>query len=407
MSAAESSPSTPSGVPFLNVLDPEFDFNSPEVIAAQAQSWYAESPMGLLVLRYAEAQELLRDPRLTHNGKRFMEESCGVFEGPVYDWFVPMIVNQDGEDHLRLRRLVHKAFTVRMINRLRPSIRAEAGRLADRIASAGECEFVEDFSFPLPLAVLCWLLGVPAEDYHMLRVWTADAFLVFSMALGGDIPARVEDAVTGLSGYADYLIGQKEAEPADDLISALVAARQASRVSTDELRNLVVTLLAGADNTRLQFGNTMIAFAEHPEQWAALASHPELAGQATDEALRWCTTASSIYRFAIEDFIYRDLPIAKDTFVMTGVPIVQRDPRVFRDGHSFDITTRRQELPLQFGGGLHYCLGAALAHAELSEALPVLTSKLKAPPRIVGPITWRLPLPIGIYGPDRLPLSFR
>lgn len=404
MSAAGSSLSTPSGAPFLNVLDPEFGFHSPEVIAAQAQSWYAEIPMGLLVLRYTEAQELLRDQRLIHNGKRFMEESCGVFEGPVYDWFVPMIVNQDGEDHLRLRRLVHKAFTVRMIDNLRPFIRAEAEQLADRIASAGECEFVEDFGNPLPLAVMCQLLGVPTEDYDMFRVWTSDVGLVFSMALGGDIPARVEAAVTGLSGYVDYLIRQKEAEPADDLISALVAARQASKVSADELRNLVVTLVFGAhDNTRHQFGNAMVAFAGHPEQWAALAAHPELAGQATDEAMRWCPSASSIFRFAAEDFVYRDLPIARDTYLMMGVSIAQRDPRVFRDGHSFDITIRRQELPLQFGGGPHYCLGAALAHAELSEALPILASKLKAP-RIAGPVTWRLP--IGIYGPNQLPLSF-
>jgi cytochrome P450 len=386
------------------VLDPEFDFNSPDVIAAQAQSWYAESPMGLLVLRYGEAQELLRDRRLTHNGKRFMEESCGVFSGPVYDWFVPMIVNQDGEDHLRLRRLVHKAFTARMIGSLRPFIRAKAEQLADQIASAGECEFVEDFGNPLPLAVMCQLLGVPAEDYDMFRVWTSDVGLVFSMALGGDIPARVEAAVTGLCGYADYLIRQKEAAPADDLISALVAARRASKVSAEELRNLIVTLVFGAhDNTRHQFGNAMVAFAAHPGQWETLASHPDLAEQATDEAMRWGPSASSVFRFAAEDFVFHDLPIARDTFVMMGVPIAQRDPRVFHNGQSFDITIRRQEFPLQFGGGPHYCLGAALAHAELSEALPVLASKLK-PPRIAGPVTWRLP--IGIYGPDQLPLSF-
>ncbi len=209
MPAAGSSLSVPSGAPFLNLLDPEFDFNSPEVTAAQARSWYAETPMGLLVLRYAEAQELLRDRRLNHNGKRYMEETCGVFEGPVYDWYVPMVVNQDGEDHLRLRRLVNKAFTPRMIDNLRPFIRAKAGQLTDQLASAGECEFVEDFGNPLPLAVMCHLLGVPAEDYDMFRVWTSDVGLVFSMALGGDIPARVEAAVTGLSGYADSLIRQK------------------------------------------------------------------------------------------------------------------------------------------------------------------------------------------------------
>src|SRR5437660_1511808 len=118
MPAAGSSLSA-SGVPFLNVLDPGFDFNSSEVAAAQAQSWYAETPMGLLVLRYAEAQELLRDRRLNRNGKRYMEETCGVRQGPAYDWYVPMIVNAEGEDHLRLRRLMNKAFTPRMIENLR------------------------------------------------------------------------------------------------------------------------------------------------------------------------------------------------------------------------------------------------------------------------------------------------
>jgi cytochrome P450 len=404
MTTAGSSLSAPSGAPFLNLLDPEFDFNSPEVIVAQAQSWYAESPMGLLVLRYAEAQELVRDRRLDHNGKRFMEETCQVFGGPVYDWFVPMIVNQDGEEHMRLRRLVLKAFTVRMIDNLRPFIRAKAEQLADQIASAGECEFVEDFGNPLPLAVMCQLLGVPAEDYDMFRVWTTDVGLVFSMALGGDIPGRVESAVTGLSGYADQLIRQKEAEPADDLISALVGARQASKVSAEELRNLVVTLVFAAhDTTRHQLGNAMVAFAAHPDQWAMLASCPELAEQAADEAIRWCPSAVSLFRFAAEDFVYNDLPIARDTFLMVGVPIAQRDPRVFRDGQRFDITIRRQEPPLQFGGGPHHCIGAALARAEVSEALPVLASRL-GPPRLAGPVTWRLP--VGIYGPNELPLSF-
>jgi cytochrome P450 len=360
--------------------------------------------MGLLVLRYAEAQELLRDRRLNHNGKRYMEEACGVFSGPVYDWYVPMIVNQDGEDHLRLRRLMNKAFTPRMIDNLRPFIRTKAEQLTDQLAPAGECEFVEDFGNPLPLAVMCHLLGVPTEDYDMFRVWTSDVGLVFSMALGGDIPARVETAVVGLSGYADSLIRQKEAAPADDLISALVAARRDSKVSVEELRNLVVTLVFAAhDNTRHQFGNAMVAFAGHPAQWAVLARHPELGTQAAEEAIRWCPSATTLFRYAAEDFVYHDLPIARDTFVMMCVPIAQRDPRVFRDGHSFDITVRRQESPLQFGGGPHHCLGAALARAELGEALPVLASRLK-PPRIAGPVTWRPP--IGIYGPDQLPLSF-
>lgn len=265
MSAVNSLSASPE-IPFFNIFDPEFSLNSAEMTSAQAGSWYAASPVGLLVLRYAEAQELLRDRRLDHNGKRYMEQTCGVFSGPAYDW-------------------------------------------------------------------------LPPEDYATFRVWGTDIGLVFSVALGGDIPARVENAVTGLSGSADSLIERKEAAPADDLISALVAARHAAKVTDEELRDLVVTMVfATYGTTRQQLGNAMAAFAAHPAQWTMLASHPELGEQAADEAIRWCPTANSVYRYAAVDFVYRDLPIARYTYLMMCVPTAQRDPRVFRDGQRFDIT---------------------------------------------------------------------
>jgi cytochrome P450 len=401
--AADALPVT-HDVPFLDVVDPAFDFNSPEMADAQRRSWYAKSPVGILVLRYTEAQELLRDQRLNHNGKGYLEMN-GIFEGPIYDWFVPMIVNHDGDDHRRLRSLVNKAFTPRMINNLRPFIRAEAERLAEHLRSVEVCEFVEDFGNPLPLAVMCELLGVPAEDYDTFHLWTTDIGLVFSLVHGGDIAARVETAVTGLYGYVDCLMNDKKTTRGDDLISALLAAQQAEgRVSRDELRNLIVTLVFGAhDNTRHQLANAMVAFAEHREQWTLVAKRPELAPQAVEEVMRWCPSASSVFRFAAEDFDYRGLHIAAGTFLMMCVSTAQRDPRVFHGADSFDITMTRKAAPLQFGGGAHHCLGAALARAELSEALQVLATRL-GPPSIAGPVTWRPPT--GIYGPNELPLRF-
>jgi len=147
----------------------------------------------------------------------------------------------------------------------------------------------------------------------------------------------------------------------------------------------------------------MAAFAAHPAQWTMLASHPEFADQAAYEAIRWRPAATSVGRYAAEDFVYHDLPIARNTYLMMCVPTAQRDPRVFTDGQRFDITIRRSEPLLQFGGGPHYCLGAALAQTELSEALPILASKLKTP-RVTGPVTWRHP--VGVYGPNELPLGF-
>jgi cytochrome P450 len=404
MSATADARPTSHDVPFLDIVDPAFDFNSPEVALAQARSWYAESPAGLVVLRYAEALELLRDPRLNHNGKGYLEMN-GVWEGPLYDWFVPMIVNHDGPDHRRLRGLVNKTFTPRMIDNLRPFIRAKAELLTESLASAEACEFVADFGAALPLAVMCELLGVPAADYDTFRDWTADIGLVFSLAHGGDIAARVETAVVGLYGYVDSLLHDKMAAPADDLISALLSVQQAEdRVSGEELRNLIVTLVFAAhDTTRHQLANAMVAFSGHPQQWTLLAQRPDLTAQAVEEVMRWFPSSTALYRFAAEDFEFRGLHIAAGTFLMICVQAAQRDPRAFHNGGSFDITATRRGSPLQFGGGPHHCLGAALARAELGEALPVLAGRL-GPPAVAGPVTWRPP--IGIYGPNELPLRF-
>lgn len=404
MQTPASSESTTTDVPFLNVVDPEFDFGSPEVMSAQARSWYADSPIGLLVLRHAEAQELLRDRRLDHNGRGYMEQS-GVFEGPIYDWFVPMIVNNDGEDHRRLRGLVSKAFTPRMINELQPFIRATAVRMAEELASVDVSDFVDKFADILPLEVMCELLGVPAEDYDTFRGWTNDIGLVFSMVHGGDIVARVEKAVVGLNDYARTLIEEKAKSPGTDLISKLVTAqRSEGQVSEDELRNLIVTLVFAAhDTTCHQLSNAMVIFADHPEQWDLLAQRPELAAPAVEEIMRWCPSTPIIYRCAAEDFEYQGLHVEKGTFLTMCVHTAQRDPRVFENGDKFDITNVSTVPPLLFGAGPHFCLGAALARTEMCEALPALAERL-GPPSIAGPVSWRPPT--GIHGPSKLPLRF-
>lgn len=396
------SPST--DVPFLDVTDPDFIFDAPQVSAAQARSWYADSPIGLLVLRYAEAAELLRDRRLDHNGKGFMARN-GIADGPIYDWYVPMIVNQEGSEHRRLRGLVHKAFTPQMIEGLRPFVRATVELLTERLASKGAGEFVEEFANRLPLAVMCELLGVPSEDYDTFSKWSTDVGLVFSLAHGGDIPARVESAVVGLCGYVDTLIERKKARPTRDLVSALVAAEQTdSQISHEELRNLIVTLVFAAhDSTRHQLANAMVTFAEHPDQWRLLGGHPELATQAVEEVMRWCPSAPTTIRSALEDFEYRELAITRGTFFTVCMSVAQRDPRAFPGGESFDITAARSSPLLQFGAGPHYCLGAALARLEVVEALPALARRL-GPPSIDGPVTWRPP--VGIHGPNELPLRF-
>ncbi|WP_043633199.1 cytochrome P450 [Nonomuraea candida] len=392
-------------VPFLDVLDPAFDFEAPEVYAAQAESWYADSPFGLLVLRYEEAGDLLRDRRMIHDGRRYME-THGITGGPVYDWFVPMIVNHDGDVHRRLRGLMNKAFTARRVDRLRPFVRERAERLTDPLDDGGTHDFVAEFGIRLPLAVMCRLLGVRPEDYDHFGTWTADLGLVFSLSGGDDVVARLENAVNGLNDYADHLIDDKLARPGDDLSSDLVAAYRAGdgQVSRDELRNLLVTLVFAAhDTTRHQLANAMIAFAGHPGQWTLLGRQPELASQAVEEVMRWQPSSGSVYRFAGEDFDYKGLAIEKGAYLTMCVKAAQRDPRAYKNADRFDITVAREAPPLQFGAGPHHCLGAALARVEVGEALSVLATRL-GPPSVAGAVP--RPGPLGIQGPETLPLRF-
>lgn len=402
--ATESAPVTPS-VPYLDVVDPAFRFENPEVTDAQERHWYANTPLGRLVLRHAEANDIVRDPRMTHDGPGFMKQN-GVTEGPVYDWFVGALVNQDGDRHRRLKSLVNKAFTPRMVNGLRPVIRETADRLAGELgAGGGPCDFYADFADRLPLAVMTELLGVPAKDFPTFGTWSSDIGLVFSLAAGGDIPARVEAAVTGLYDYVDALMAEKAANPADDLISALVAVRTADGdVTPDELRNLVVTMVFAAhDTTRLQLANAMVTFAEHPDQWRLLGERPQLAPQAVEEVMRWRPSSNAVFRHVTEDLEFRGERFARDTMFLIGVQAVQRDPLAHPGGGVFDISVPRTTPVLQFGGGPHYCLGAPLARMELAEALPALATKLAAP-SLAGEVTWRPA--VGITGPNELPLRF-
>ncbi|CAM02583.1 hypothetical protein A8924_3702 [Saccharopolyspora erythraea NRRL 2338] len=394
-----------SQAPFLDVTDPGFTFEAPEVARARERHWYARTPVGPIVLRHAEVQELIRDPRLAQDGARYLAMH-GITSGPVHDWFVPLILHRNGVDHLRLRRVVQKSFTPRVVNNLRPFMRATAERLAERIAAEGACDFVEMFADPYPVAVMCELLGVPPQDYELFHRCSTDIGLVFSLSQGDGVRERVERGVVELYAYVDSLIARRRAAPTGDLVSRMISAHEDdARLSSEELRNLVVALVfAGHDTTRHQLGRAMVALCAHSEQWTALREEPQRAGAIVEELLRLFPTAPVIFRFATEDLEYQDTAIPAGTFVMLCVQSAHRDVRAFGpDVESLDPAAERGAAQMVFGGGPHFCLGAATARAELAEALPVLARRLGAPAP-AGPVAWRHP--IGIYGPESLPLRF-
>jgi cytochrome P450 len=277
----------------------------------------------------------------------------------------------------------------------RPTMCAVAHKLLDTCAAAGACEFMAAFADPYPARVIATLLGIPQERFPQFEGWATDLGLLFGYTVARDL-ARIEAALEGLAACVDDLLAARRAAPGPDLLSALIAAEEAGdRLSDAELRALVTGLVfAGQDTTRNQLGCALTLFLEHPAQWARLAADPTLAALAVEEVMRVRPTVPSIWRVAADDFAFQGLRIPAGTFLSLFVATANTDPRVFGEG-GFDIA-RERPAQLTFGGGVHACLGAALARTELEEALPLLAARLRDL-EAAGDVCWRPAM--GIRGP--------
>jgi cytochrome P450 len=277
--------------------------------------------------------------------------------------------------------------------------------LVDAVSPNGRCELVVDVCEPYPIPIICELLGAPKQDWKRFSDWATDIFRIFNSDLANDLPA-IEQASEELDEYVRRLIAERRQAPAADLLSALIAIEEeGDRLSTDELVMLAVAvLMAGTDTTRNQLACSVALFAEHPEQWALLARQPELAPRAVEESMRYLGAVRGTIRFASEDIEYRGVLFPQGTLVSVALAAANRDPGIFQSPDVFDITQERGTQQMTFGSGIHHCLGAALARAELQEALPLLARRM---PDLAldGPVEWK-PSTFGIWGPARLPLRF-
>ena len=203
------------------------------------------------------------------------------------------------------------------------------------------------------------------------------------------------------------LIAERRADPRDDLLSDLIAVEEeGDRLSTDEMAMLAqAVLMAGTDTTRNQLACSVALFAEHPEQWALLAEHPELAARAVEESMRYLGAVRGTARVASEDIVYRGVLFPRGTFVATSLAGANHDPEAFDEPDVFDITNERGTAQMTFGAGIHHCMGAALARAELQEALPLLAGRLRDLASD-GDVEWK-PSSFGIWGPARPPAALR
>jgi cytochrome P450 len=393
-------------LPLLDVTrTDERDVRLAEFERVRAEHWLARGPFGYVLTRYDDIVSVLRDRRF-HSAVNLISEMQGVTDP---EWLArrrTSILSAEGDEHTRLRRLVGKAFSPRAADRLRPFMRDVIGGLVDAVAPGGRADVAVDICEPYPIPIICELLGAPKEDWKEFSHWATDVLRIFNGNLQEDLPI-ISAAQDELDEYTRALIADRRDKPGDDLLTDLIAAEeQGDRLTTEELVRMVeAVIVGGTDTTRNQLGCAVALFAEHPEQWALLAAEPELAGRAVEETMRYFGAVRGTGRFASEDIEYKGVLFPAGTFIATSMATANRDATVFDDPDVFDITREPPGQPhLTFGSGIHYCLGAALARAELQEALPVLARRL--PDLTVdGPITWK-PNAVGIFGPEHLPVTF-
>jgi cytochrome P450 len=371
---------------------------------ARSRHWLARTPMGYSISRREDCVSLLRDRRF-HNALSLLREMNGLEADEADVERRKSILSLEGDDHARLRRLVAPAFTPQAADRLRPFMRGVVGDLVDAFHATGRCELVADVCEPYPIPIICELLGAPKEDWRKFSAWATDIFRLFNQNLVEDLPL-VEAANLALESYLADLIAERRAAPADDLLSDLIAIEEAGdRLSNDELVSLAVAvLMAGTDTTRNQLGCAVALFAEYPEQWAILAERPELAPRAVEETMRYLGAVRGTVRVTPEDVVFRDVLFPKGTLISVALAGANRDPDAYEAPDTFDITRDRNTQQMTFGSGIHHCMGAALARAELQEALGLLARRM---PGLAtdGTVEWKPPT-FGIWGPARLPLRF-
>jgi cytochrome P450 len=371
---------------------------------ARTTHWLARTPLGFMLSEHDDAVAVLRDRRF-HSALSLIPQMAGIEPDGYLASRRRSILSMEGDEHARLRRLVAPAFTPVSADRLRPFMRQVMSALIDGVGNAGRCEFVADVCEPYPIPIICELLGAPKEDWKLFSQWATDIFRIFNRDLVADLPA-IRRASEELEAYVRAMVDQRRLRPADDLLSSLIAMEESGdRLSGDELAMLAeAVLMAGTDTTRNQLACTVALFAEHPEQWRLLAEHPDLAPGAVEESMRYLGAVRDTARVASEDIEYRGVLFPQGTLVSISLAGANRDPDAFPSPDTFDITRQRGTMQMTFGSGIHFCLGAALARAELQEALPLLATRWPGL-AVDGPVQWKPPT-FGIWGPARLPLRF-
>ncbi|MGG4141771.1 cytochrome P450 [Paenibacillus algorifonticola] len=324
-----------------------------------------------IVTRYEDALAILKDPRFVTNPPWMQQE------GPTdhHNILSKNLLSVGPADHRRLRNLVQKAFTPRMIEGLRGRIEEISNDLLDKVQNKGEMNLIEDFAFPLPIIVICEMLGVPIQDQDKFRDWSNT---IMEGAYNPSYTEKGSKAVEAFISYLHGLITERRENPQNDLISDLIKTEeQGDKLSEQEMYALIfVLIIAGHETTVNLIGNGVLALLEFPEQKEKLLKQPELIHSAIEEILRYNGPAeASNIRWVTEAVEFQGKSILEGEMVLISFASANRDIEQFSDPDTLDIT-RQANQHLAFGKGIHYCLGAPLARLEGEIAISTLLRRM-------------------------------
>jgi P450-derived glycosyltransferase activator len=335
--------------------------------------------------------------------RRFGVRNAELTVGDAPDEYDMSFLDRDPPDHTRLRRLAQPAFSPKQMAGYRPRIEATVDGLLDRAAEAGEFDLVSAYAAPLPIAVITDLLGVPDAD--------ADRFSRYGAVIGSALDgihslthaARLQGANNELKDLFEELFALRRREPADDIVSRLVAAEGDQIQPREMLPMCVLLLVAGFETTVNLVGNAVNALLDHPAQWADLCADPAgLAAAAVEETLRWDPPVQRTARCALEDLELDGRAVRRGQFVVTLLAAANRDPEVYPDAGRFDIHRTPGADHLAFSSGIHYCVGQPLARLEATIALQKLAERMPDLHR-AGPLKRRTSSVV--RGPMRFPVQ--
>ena len=393
----------------FNPMDPAFVADPyPTYHRLRAEDPVHHSPLGFWVLtRYPDVMTMLRDPRLT-------KEPIAAFVAARFGMSVPppglglSMLDRDPPDHTRLRGLVSKAFTPKALESLRPGIQQIVDDLLADAAGRGQMDLIEEFAYPIPVRVICEMLGVPVRDHERFKGWGLDIARGLDAIMLPPDSEVGQRSVAGRRALAEYfreLIAERRASPRDDMLSALIAAEEAGDKLNEEelLATCILLLVAGHETTVNLIGNGTLALLRHPDQLQKLRENPGLIVTAVEELLRFDGPVQRTARIPSEDLTIGGRTIPKGEMVMPFLGAADRDPAQFPDPDRLDIT-RADNRHIAFGMGIHFCLGAPLARMEGQIAINTLLARL--PKLALATDQPRFRQSLTLRGLQALPVSF-